>query len=59
MPRAITFAAVSIVLAAAVVAGLVAAAPPGRDPDVVVTVEASGSSGTIDTRLGTQFVWPG
>ena len=59
MPRAISVAAVSVVLAAAVVAALVAAAPPGPDPDAVVTVDAAGAIGTLDTRLGTQFVWPG
>jgi hypothetical protein len=46
---------VAAVLATALVVGCVAPTPTG----VVVTVNANAPSGTIATRLGTQFVWPG
>jgi putative glycosyl hydrolase len=47
------------VLATALVVGCVAATSPATPEGVVVTVNATAPSGTIATRLGTQFVWPG
>src|SRR5438128_490107 len=46
-------------LAAAVAVGLVTAWPLAPEPPTMVTVDAASATGTIETRLGTQFVWPG
>src|SRR5438128_4117923 len=46
-------------LAAAVAVGLVTAWPLAPEPPTMVTVDAASATGTLETRLGTQFVWPG
>jgi hypothetical protein len=51
--------AVMTALSAVIALGFVAARPTEPSVPAVVTVDAAVEVGTIDTRLGTQFVWPG
>lgn len=53
------FIAVIAVASAVVALGLVASRPVAPDVPAAVTVDAAAEAGTINTRLGTQFVWPG
>ncbi len=50
---------VAAMFRATVVAALLVGCTAEPSADIVVSVDATGTIGTIGTRLGTQFVWPG